>query len=108
MRPIRARGLFASPFRREVLRAAGKGGRLHRSYTALLGAVCGGLTLGAVFCWFWGADYYTDTFQEQSGIYAQPVAAEDLLRVTLHFARQAVRTADSVERDENGVFAVKT
>ena len=84
----------------------GKGGRLHRSYTALLGAVCGGLTLGAVFCWFWGADYYTDTFQEQSGIYAQPVAAEDLLRVTLHFARQAVRTADSVERDENGVFAV--
>ena len=85
---------------------AGKGGHLRRTYTALLGAACGALTLGAVFCWFWGADYYTDSFQERSGIYAQPVAAEDLLAVTVYFARQTALTAGTVARDENGLFAV--
>ena len=35
---------------------AGKGGHLRRTYTALLGAACGALTLGVVFCWFWGAN----------------------------------------------------
>ena len=85
---------------------AGKGGHGRRAYTALLGAACGALTLSAVFCWFWGADYYTDSFQERSGIYAQPVAAEDLLAVTVYFAQQTALAADTVERDENGVFAV--
>ena len=85
---------------------AGKEKRGRRTYTALLGAACGALTLGVVFCWFWGADYYTDSFQERSGIYAQPVAAEDLLAVTVYFARQTALTAGTVERDENGVFAV--
>ena len=87
-----------------VVRA--KGCRGQRAYTALLGAACGALTLGAVFCWFWGADYYMDSFQERSGIYAQPVAAEDLLRVTVYFAQQTALAADTVDRDENGVFAV--
>ena len=87
-----------------VVRARGRRGR--RAYTAALGAACGALTLGAVFCWFWGADYYTDSFQERSGIYAQPVAAEDLLRVTVYFAQQTALTADTVARDANGVFAV--
>ena len=87
-----------------VVRA--KGCRGQRAYTALLGAACGALTLGVVFCWFWGADYYTDSFQERSGIYAQPVAAEDLLRVTVYFAQQTALAADTVDRDENGVFAV--
>ena len=83
-----------------------KGGRVRRTYTALLGAVCGALSIGVVFCWFWGADYCTDSFQERSGVYAQPVEAEDLLRVTVYFARQTALAADTVERDENGVFAV--
>lgn len=87
-----------------VVRAKGHRGR--RAYAALLGAACGALTLGAVFCWFWGADYYTDSFQERSSIYAQPVAAEDLLRVTVYFAQQTALTADTVARDENGAFAV--
>ena len=87
-----------------VVRAKGRRGR--RAYAAFLGAACGALTLGVVFCWFWGADYYTDSFQEQSGIYAQPVAAEDLLRVTVYFAQQTALTADTVARDESGIFAV--
>ena len=80
--------------------------RLRRLYTAVLGGICGALTLGAVFCWFWGADYYTAGFQDRSGINAQPVAAEDLLAVTVHFARQAAQTAEAVPRDGAGVFAV--
>ena len=87
-----------------VARAKGRRGR--RAYAAFLGAACGALTLGVVFCWFCGADYYTDSFQEQSGIYAQPVAAEDLLRVTVYFAQQTALTADTVARDESGIFAV--
>ena len=89
-----------------IAMARAKGRRGRRAYAAFLGAACGALTLGVVFCWFWGADYYTDSFQEQSGIYAQPVTAEDLLRVTVYFAQQTALTADTVARDESGSFAV--
>ena len=34
------------------------------------------------------------------------MAADDLLRVTVYFAQQTALTADTVDRDENGVFAV--
>lgn len=88
-----------------VVRAP-KGSRGRRAYGVLLGFACGALSLGAVFCWFWGADYCTDSFQERSGVYAQPVEAEELLRVTVYFARQTALAADGVARDENGVFAV--
>ena len=36
---------------------AGKEKRGRRTYTALLGAACGALTLGVVFCWFRSADF---------------------------------------------------
>ena len=84
----------------------GRGHRAVRTYEALLGLACGALTLGVIFCWFWGADYYTDSFQDRSGIHARPVAEEDLLRVTVYFAQQTALTADAVKRDEHGVFAV--
>lgn len=88
-----------------VLRAK-KGQRLARMQTVLLWFVCAAAGLGTVFCWFWGADYHTSSFQERSGIYAQPVAQEDLLAVTLYFARRTAWTSGDVARDETGVFAV--
>ena len=67
-----------------VVRARGRRG--HRLYSALLGALCAGLTVYAGFCFLLGIDSYADGFQEKSGIYAQPVAREDLLAVTEYFA----------------------
>ena len=87
-----------------IVRARGR--RRRRAYSAVLGAVCAVLTVYGGFCALWGVEYYADSFQERSGVYAQPVATEDLAAVTAYFARQLQATADTVPRDENGLFAV--
>jgi len=86
--------------------ARAKGRRGSRIYRAVLGAVNIGLTIYAGFCLLWGVNFWTDSFQEKSGIYAQPVAPEELLEVTVYFASHLVETADDVPRDEAGRFAV--
>ena len=85
-----------------IVRAGSRG---RRAYSALLGAVCAGLTIYTGFCYLWGVHYYTDTFQDRSGIYAQPVAAQDLEAVTRYFADRLRETADQVHRDGDGLFA---
>jgi len=87
-----------------VCRKKEKRGR--RAWSAVLGAVCISLSLYAGFCLMWGVNFWTDSFQDKSGIVAEPVAPEDLLKVTIHFAQQLIETADDVPRNENGVFAV--
>lgn len=84
-----------------VARAKGR-----RAYAALLGAVDIALTICAGFCLLWGVNFWTDSFQDRSGIRAQPVAQEELLEVTAYFAQQLSQAAEEVERDENGLFAV--
>lgn len=80
--------------------------RRDRAYSAVLGAVCALLTVYAGFCLLWGVNFWTDSFQDRSGIYAQPVAQSDLLAVTEYFAERTAEAADQVVRDENGLFAV--
>ena len=87
-----------------VRRAAGR--RADRAYSAVLGAGCIGLAIYAGFCLLWGVNFWTDGFQDKSGICAEPVAQEDLLAVTEYFAQQLTDAADDVARDENGFFAV--
>ena len=87
-----------------VVKARGRRGQ--RAYGAVLLAADVCLTVYALFCLLWGVNYWTDSFQDRSGITAQPVAAEDLEAVTAYFAQQLADTADSVPRDENGVYAV--
>ena len=87
-----------------VVKARGRRGQ--RAYGALLLAADVCLTVYALFCLMWGVNYWTDSFQDRSGITTQPVAAEDLEAVTAYFAQQLADTADSVPRDENGVYAV--
>ena len=89
---------------RAVVRARGR--RCARAYSAVLGAVCAGLTLYAGTCLVWSLCFWTDSFQDRSGITAQPVAREDLLAVTAYFASRAAEAADGVARDESGLFAV--
>lgn len=83
-----------------------KGRRGYRAYSAVLGAACIGLTIYVGFWLLWGINYWTDSFQDKSGIYAQPVAQEDLQAVTEYFASQLSQAADQVQRDETGLFAV--
>lgn len=80
--------------------------RWQRAYGAALGAACIGLLIYAGFCLLWGVNFWTDSFQEKSGIYAQPVAQEDLRAVTAYFADRLSEAADGPERDKDGVFAV--
>ena len=83
-----------------------KGRRWDRSYSAILGAVCVGLAIYAGFCLLWGINFWTDSFQDKSGIRAEPVVQDDLQAVTEYFAQQLTAVADDVERDEAGLFAV--
>ena len=87
-----------------VKRAAGRRG--DRAYSAVLGAGCIALAIYGGFCLLWGVNFWTDGFQDQSGIRAEPVAQEDLQSVTEYFARQLTETADDVARNESGFFAV--
>lgn len=80
--------------------------RRDRAYHMILGAVNIGLTVYAVFCLMWGVNFWTDSFQEQSGIYAQSVQKEELAGTTAYFVAQLIRTADAVPRNEDGTFAV--
>ena len=89
---------------RAVARA--KDGRRDRAYGAALGAACILLSVWAGFCLLWGVNYWTDSFQDKSGIYAQPVAPEDLKSVTAYFAERTALSAGDVPRDETGRFAV--
>lgn len=83
-----------------------RGHRGSRLYSAVLGAVCIGLNVYAVFCLLWGVNFWTDSFQDRSGIRAEPVAQEDLLRVTERFALELAAASEAVQRDEDGLFAV--
>lgn len=83
-----------------------KGHRWDRTYSAILGAGCVGLAIYAGFCLLWGVNFWIDSFQDKSGIYAEPVAQDDLKTVTEYFAQQLTAASDDVARDENGIFAV--
>ena len=87
-----------------VVRARGR--RRRRAYSAVLGAVCAGLTICAATCLLWGVCYYTDTFQDRSGVRAEEVSLPDLAAVTAWFAENLAETADQVPRDERGLFDV--
>ena len=91
---------------RAVTRTAGRREKARRAYGGLLGMACAGLSVWVSFCLLWGVCYWADGVQDKSGIYAEPVAQEDLRAVTEYFAEQAARTAGSVARDAAGRFAV--
>ena len=89
---------------RYVARSTHKRSALYRA--VLFFADCA-LTLYAAFCLLWGANYAADDFCDRAQLYPEPVAYDDLVRVTQHFADELADCADSVERDENGLFVAK-
>ena len=89
---------------RRLITDQGRRGRV--LYRFVLTAVCAVLTVYAGFSLLWGVNYYAESFQQQSGIYARSCTVEELEAVTADFARQLAEAADGVQRDENGCFAV--
>lgn len=74
-------------------------------YGMILGAVCTGLSIYTAMSLLWGVNYYTDSFQERSGIYGRGATVEELTELTEIFAEGVRSTWDQVQRDENGLFA---
>ena len=62
------------------------------------------LTVYAAFSLLWGANYYADDFCDRSGLSPEPVAYEDLVRVTQYFADHLAEASAHIARDENGLF----
>ena len=62
------------------------------------------LTVCAAFSLLWGANYYADDFCNRSGLSPEPVAYEDLVRVTQYFADNLAEASTHIMRDENGLF----
>ena len=62
------------------------------------------LTVYAAFSLLWGANYYADDFCDRSGLSPEPVAYEDLVRVTQYFADNLAEASTHIARDENGLF----
>jgi len=74
-------------------------------YARLLGLVCVGLTVYVGMTLLWGVNYYTDSFQDISGIRGREATVEELTELTVIFAQGVIETYDDVKRDENGLFA---
>ena len=83
-----------------------RGCRKERAYGAMLLTGCLAMTAWVGLCFFLGIDSYADGFQEKSGIYAEPVAPEELLEVTLYFTENLTEAAEKVNRDKDGGFSV--
>ncbi|MBE6939769.1 MAG: DUF3810 domain-containing protein [Ruminococcaceae bacterium] len=75
-------------------------------YRHVLVLACGLLTVYAGFSLLWGIHYYTDTFQDQSGIYARQGTVEELEELTKQFALGLTETSEQMQRDENGLAVV--
>lgn len=77
----------------------------HRTYTFAVSLISLAVSIYAGFCVLWGVNYYTDSFQDKSGLNARMATAEELYEVTMIFVDGLNETADQVKRDENGLFA---
>ena len=74
-------------------------------YRIVLGAACAGLSIYVGMTLLWGVNYYADSFQEKSGIYAREASVEELEELARIMAQGVIDSYDDVKRDENGLFA---
>jgi len=72
----------------------------------LLGALCAVLTVYFGMCLMLGTTYYSDSFQDKSGLYAEGGTVDELYSLAKMFAEKVTETGAMVSRDENGVFNV--
>lgn len=89
---------------RAVVRRRGRG-RAAAAYTCIMGIGAAIATIYALFCLLWGANYYADSFSDQSGLAAEPVALDDLYRVTVRFAERVNDASAHVARNADGTYS---
>lgn len=82
-----------------------RGDKLKRLYRIAMTAVMAFCVIYGGFCTLWGIYFYTADFEEQSGIYAEPLSSEQLETVTRYFTALVNEYSDDVSRDELGCFA---
>lgn len=87
---------------RAIVRSTHKGSTL---YALVLALAMTFTTIYSLFCLLWGANYYADSFCDKSGLSDEPVAVENLYRVTQQFAALVNTYAPDVPRSADGVFA---
>ena len=75
-------------------------------YRIIAGTLALFLTLYAGFSWMYGVMFFTDNFQDRSGIHATAASVDELERVTLLFAEGLNQNAHLVERCAQDVFSV--
>lgn len=83
-----------------------RGNRPETLYVMLITALSLSMTVYGALNIMFGINYYADSFQEKSGIYAAESTAEELYDLTVYFANMASMYSDKVQRDTDGVFAV--
>lgn len=90
---------------RAIVRAA-SGQRRRRASAVVLTAADILLCVYVLFCLMWGANFWTDSFRDRSGIQPRSTTPAELTELTAYFARQLSESAGGVARDETGRFAV--
>jgi hypothetical protein len=85
-----------------LVKRPGKLTRLVRRIVVLGAAV---LIFYTGFTLLWGVNYYGSTFSEESGLERRGATAQELYQLTVSFIQEANDLADSVTRDEDGLFA---
>ena len=75
-------------------------------YRGAMTVLCLALTGLGLYDILWGANNYASGFQERSGIWAEPVALDDLERVTAGMVDRLQELSPQIPRDKEGVFAV--
>lgn len=66
---------------------------------------CAALLIYDGFCLFWGINYYGDSFQDKSGIYAREISTEELYATTRYYAEMANDLCGDVKRSSDGSYA---
>lgn len=75
------------------------------AYRLLLKILCAVMAVYTSFNLMWGVNYYTDTFQDKSGILASPVGKQQLHDTTVYFIDKLNAASALVPRDSDGYFA---
>lgn len=76
------------------------------AYRAGISLLTFGSVLFGLFSLWWGVFYYSDSFQDQSGLVSHPVSVEELEDVTRYFVELANQYSGQVVRDSEGVYTV--
>lgn len=79
-----------------------KGERFRTFCTRTVTLLCAVLIGTTAFDWMWGSYYYRTTLQQQTGVTAKPVSAQELYDATILFVQQANALAEKLPRGADG------